>query len=357
MSLKTVRIEIEHLAKELENRKHEKLKTVLILGTKAGALFRNPKFFEDMSFLSPKSLVALPMTEQFSEAFSILKAERNKNSLDDIKILLTGAIGNSMHATEDTSLAELVKQNIFNTVFSLNMDDLLYNAFIGHGMKHHHHFEDFALGHWQPEYTIQEIQSNKRLNVCQLIRLYGDEQAFIYSLNNSKVYEDNSHIIRQLLEKWQVNELLIVDWELAWDNILLSALPASLKTIWFVNEDEVAKNAFLARYQSCENFYYIRATYKVFCNALRTQVAPDFISLHDFSRTALHDINAMRNEFHKVQASIEQTQKKLEQIQQTITSMREDILNDLTTVKQEIRSLKQAIDKFAPSEGGRDANR
>ncbi|WP_220207213.1 5'-methylthioadenosine/S-adenosylhomocysteine nucleosidase family protein [Reticulibacter mediterranei] len=310
--MKEARLEIEHLAKALESRKHEKLKTVLILGTKAGALFRNPKFFEDMSLLSPKSLVALSMTEQFREAFSILKAERNKSSLEDIKILLTSAIGNSMYATEDTCLAELVKQNIFNTIFSLNMDDLLYNAFIGHGMKYQHHFEDFALGSWQPDYTIQEIQSNKRPNVCQLIRLYNDEPAFIYSLNNNKVYEENSRIIRLLLEKWQVRELLIVDWEVAWDNILPSALPASLQTIWFVNEDEAAKDAFLAQYQSCEHFYYIQTTYKSFCNGLRTLIAPDFNSLHDFSRTALHDINALRSEVRKLQASIEQSKKSLE---------------------------------------------
>src|SRR5215468_4329305 len=145
MPLREARIEIEHLARELENRKHEKSKTVLILGSRAGALFRSQKFYEDITYLSPKSLTMLSVTQQFSETYSILKAEKDKNPVEDIRILLTSAIESSMHSTEDTSLAELVKLNIFNTIFSLNMDDLLYSAFIRHEMKLNQDFADFSF--------------------------------------------------------------------------------------------------------------------------------------------------------------------------------------------------------------------
>jgi hypothetical protein len=357
MAVREARIEIEHLARELENRKHEKSKTALILGSRAGALFRSQKFYEDITYLSPKNLTMLSVTEQFSEAYSTLKAEKDKNPVEDIRILLTSAIKNSMHSAEDTSLAELVKHNIFNTIFSLNMDDLLYSAFIRHEMKPKQDFADFSFGRWQPEYTVQEILEYTRLNTCKLIRIYSDEQSFVYRLNNAKAQEENSRCMRQLLEKWKVKELLIVGWDPAWDEILLSALPISLKTVWFVNEDENAKQAFLADYQSCENLYYIRTTYSGFCNGLRTQIAPDFISLHDFSRTALHDIKAIRSELQELQEQNEHTQKEIEQVQKTIALMRDDIIDKISKVHHEIRDLQQMIDSLPSSDGGKDAHR
>jgi hypothetical protein len=357
MGVREARIEIEHLARELENRKHEKLKTALVLGSRAGALFRSQKFYEDITYLSPKNLTMLSVTEQFSEAYSILKVEKDKNPVEDIRILLTSAIKNSMHSTEDTSLAELVKHNIFNTIFSLNMDDLLYSAFVRHEMKPKQDFADFSFGRWQPEYTIQEILEYTRLNTCKLIRIYSDEQSFVYRLNNPKAQEENSRSIRHLLEKWKVKELLIVGWDPVWDDMLPSALPAALKTIWFVNEDENAKNAFLAHYQACENLYYIRTTYNGFCNGLRTQIAPDFISLHEFSRTALHDIKAIRSELQELQELTEHTQKEIEQVQKTIAFTRDDIIDKVSKVYHEIRDLQQTIDRFSSNDGGENAHR
>jgi hypothetical protein len=352
MAVREVRIEIEHLARELENRKHEKAKTVLILGSRAGALFRSQKFYDDIAYLSPKNLTMLSVTEQFSEAYSILKAEKDKNPVEDIRILLVSAIKNSMHSTEDTSLAELVKQNVFDTIFSLNMDDLLYSAFIRHEMKPKQDFADFAFGLWQPEYTVRDILEYTRLNTCKLIRIYSDEQSFVYRLNNAKAHEENSRCMKQLLEKWKVKELLIVGWDPVWDERLLSVLPTLLKTVWFVNEDENAKKAFLAYYHSCENFYYIRTTYKGFCNGLRTQIAPDFISLDDFSRTALHDIQAIRSELQELRELILQTQKEIGQVQKSIGIMRDDIIERVSRVQHETRDLQQMIDRFSSNDGG-----
>jgi len=352
MPLREARIEIEHLARELENRKHEKTKTVLILGSRAGALFRSQKFYEDITYLSPKSLTMLSVTEQFSEAYAILKAEKDKNPVEDIRILLTSAIESSMYSTEDTSLAELVKQNIFNTIFSLNIDDILYSAFIRHEMKLNQEFADFSFGHWQPSRTVQEILEYTRLNACKLIRIYSDEQSFVYRLNNAKAHEEVSRCMKHLLEKWKVKELLIVGWDPVWDEMLPSALPTALKTVWFVSEEENAKDAFLAHYQSCENLYYIRTTYKGFCNGLRTQLAPDFISMHDFSRTALHDIKVIRSELQELQGSIKKTQKEIEKVQQMIAFMRDDIVDELAKVYHEIRDLQQMNDRFSSDEGG-----
>lgn len=325
--MREARIEIEQLARELKNRKHEKARTVLMLGSRSGALFRSQKFYEDIAYYSPKNLTMLSITEQFSEAYSILKAEKAKNPVEDIRILLASAINNSMHTTEDTSLAELVKQNIFTAIITLNMDDLLYSAFIRHEMQPKQDFADFAFGTWQPEDTVQEILEYTRLNTCKLIRAYRDEQSFIHRLNNAKAQEENNHCMKRLLEKWKVKELLIVSWDPVWDETLLSALPTSLKTIWFVNEDENAKNAFLEHYQSYENFYHIRTTYEGFCNGLRTQIAPDFISLHDFSRAVLHDLKAIRSELQELREEIQQVHKEIGQVQETIAIMRDDIID------------------------------
>jgi len=357
MPQREVRIEIEYLARELENRKHEKAKTVLILGSRAGALFRSQKFYEDITYLSPKSLTMLSVTEQFSEAYSILKAEKDKNPVEDIRILLTSAIEQSMHATEDTSLAELVKQNIFNTIFSFNIDDLLYSAFIKHEMKPKQDFADFSFGRWQPEYTVQEILEYTRLNACKLIRIFSDEQSFVYRLNHAKAHEEISHCMRQLLEKWKVKELFIVGWDPVWDEFLPSALPASLKTVWFVNEEENAKNLFCSYYPNYEYLYYIRTTYQGFCNGLRTQIAPDFISMHDFSRTVLHDIKVIQSEFQELRELIQQAQKEVEQVRKTLAFTRNDIMDELSKVHHEIRDLQQRLDTFSSDEGGKNTHR
>src|SRR5262249_9577555 len=158
-------------------------------------------------------------------------------------------------------------------------------------------------------------------------------------------------------EKWKIKELLIVGWDPVWDEMLPSALPVSLKTVWFINEEENAKEAFLTYYQSCENLYYVRTTYKGFCNGLRTQIAPDFISLQDFSRTALHDITVIRSEVQELRELIQQTKKEIEQVQQTAAFMRNDIMDEFTKIHHEIHDLQQMIDRFPFNEGGKSAQR
>lgn len=359
MPLKETRIEIETLAKELENRKHEKSKTVLVLGSRAGALFRSSKFYDEMAYLSPtpQNLSTLSITEQFSSFYALLKTAKKQNLVEDIIILLTGAIKNSMRSTEDTSLAELVNQHIFNTIFSLNMDDLLYSAFIKHGLELKQDFADFAFGQWQPEQVVQEILEYTRLNVCKLIRIYNDENSFISRLNDEKLHdEEYSRCMRLLLGKWKIKDLLIVGWDPIWDEMLPLALPPSLDTIWFVNEDENTKNAFLAKYQSYEHLYYIRTTYNGFCNGLRMQVAPEFIASQEFQHRALHDIQAIRSEFKEMQNQIDQTNKKVGQVNQAITAMKNDISNHFSDLQRDISDLRQIIENRSSSGGGNNVS-
>src|SRR5579859_7028723 len=120
MSVEVSKIQIAEIARELEERKNENRRPVLILGSRAGGLFRSQYFNETMLKYSMRNFADLTLREQFSQCYDILDKETMART--DLKIIITKALENLNFAIADDCLAELVKQGLFEFIFTNNVD-------------------------------------------------------------------------------------------------------------------------------------------------------------------------------------------------------------------------------------------
>jgi hypothetical protein len=115
--------DIEELAKLLELRKVNGQPTVLLLGMRAGELFRSKHFYESLRRFSHRDFSNLSRIEQFRECYAILT--KNPFSEKDIHSILRTALSDLDVTTADAYLAELVKQGHFDEIIYTSIDDAL----------------------------------------------------------------------------------------------------------------------------------------------------------------------------------------------------------------------------------------
>src|SRR5579859_3440798 len=170
MPVGTSAIEIADIAKELEERKNENQRPVLILGSRAGGLFRSQYFYENMLRYSLRNFADLTPREQFSQCYEIL--DKEAMSRTDLRIIINTALENLNFTIADDCLAELVKQRLFEFIFTNNVDDLLENAFAGSRMKEAHDFVVF----FPERHSSGDILHHEKLYACKLIKMCGELQ-------------------------------------------------------------------------------------------------------------------------------------------------------------------------------------
>lgn len=281
MSMNISRIGVAELAELLEDRKSENQNVALILGSRAGALSRSEGFVDAMA-LSSKSMLSFVdknERERFSECYTLLQIEKAKPAIGEIERLLKEKTRDINSSMADSCIAELVEQKVFKLILTTNADDLLYDAFTTLGLKEKQNFVDFDLGRLSITDTIDEIlsYSYEKRNACKILKFYGDIGAFVHRLDKTQMQKEISQGVKTLLERMKIKEILIVGIDLTWDEMILSALPARLETIWFVNEDERVKDAFYSLYQRAEDAKFItgqQGSSEKFFKALYWQINP-----------------------------------------------------------------------------------
>src|SRR5215472_936381 len=114
------------MAKLLKIRKDSHHPTVLLLGARAGRLFRSEQFYEDLQFFSNVNFHGLPRIKQFTECYTILTSD--KFSEWDLYSILQTALKDVGVINPDICLASLIKQEYFDEIISTNIDDVLEGA-------------------------------------------------------------------------------------------------------------------------------------------------------------------------------------------------------------------------------------
>ncbi len=327
-------IDVPTLVQMLQDKKNNNQKTVLILGSRAGALYRSLGLYEWLEQSSKRDFTGMSQRERFSECYNVLrqlKAEKGTSSRD-IKSGLIHALEKVNFSEEEDCLIELVQQGLFQIILYNNADDLLYDAFIGSGLKEQHDFVDCPLEHLPIEEAMQEnldrIAYENKQNACKLVRAYKDIDAFVYELDKPKAQEAGSRYLRNLLLKLRAKEALIVGLDAQWDHTLLSALPPQIKTVWFVNEDEPMKDMFLMHNQQIDQFYYVvggHGEYKIFTRALYFQMNQGLPRGYAFTRELISQQHSMQHALLELKDKYESMRKDIDLIRQ----MQDKILRGL----------------------------
>jgi hypothetical protein len=331
MSTDASRIDIAELAEALEDRKNNGQKVALILGSRAGALFRNPQFAEEMALYSASARYFVDMKEReyFSKCYISLKEDKKQKYSSDLRNFLEQKINSVNFSPADRCLAHLVKQSIFRVIVYCNPDDILYNAFMSEEISENNDFVEFSIGTLAMTKAFDDIVTYGKINACKVLNLYNDVDAFVYSLDNLQEKHELGSCLKFLFDQLRIKEVLIVGIDLQWDHIILDALPSRVKTVWFANEDESVKNVFCSAYEKIELFRFITGGtggYEKILKALYLQINPGELprgyelvnSLQTELRLIQHDLTGIKKELKGLQARV----KDMETV---ITGLRREV--------------------------------
>jgi hypothetical protein len=321
------RIDITELAELLEDRKNTNQKIALILGSRTGALFRNQEFAEEMVQYSTitRSFVGMNERESFNECYTLLLAAKTLIGRRDLEILLNQKIRKIDFSMADDCLAELIEQKVFKMILSSNADDLLYDALTTLGLKEKHDFVNFDLSRPSIRDTVDEIIFHEKANACKVIKFYNDVDEFVYSLDRPQAQGEICQCVKELLERMRIKEALVVGIDLAWDHVILSALPPQIKTIWFVNEDEHVKETFRSTYGKIEQFRFItggQGGYEKFLKAFYWQINPGIPPRrYELTSQLQNQLKVIQHDLTSIKYGIKSLREEIARMQRQMTEL------------------------------------
>jgi len=259
-------------------------------------------------------------------------------SIKELRAFIEGQIDRPFDV--ENHLAELVKDDFFKVIITNNIDDILYESFKAVGMREKEHFVDCHLGRLSCADNIEHILSQKKINIRRLIRMAGDIDTFIGNLTRPQAKKDAGECVRSLLEKLRVREILIVGIDLAWDQMVLSALPSHLETIWFINEDEHIKEVFIENCKNTKNFCYItgsKSNYKHFFKHLYWNINQSITESHKLIEEVKGNMYNMWKDLNHIQKRNEEVNDHNTQNSKLIQSKLDSILHLLEDIYENRR--------------------
>ncbi len=306
-------VNIAEIVNVLEERKNKTPKVALILGSRAGALFRSEYLYEELQFYSKRAFTDMEQWERFSECYNVLQQNDGQMSKGELVNILKHALGGIDFSRADISLAELVKQNVFKLIISSNIDDLLYDALVNLDMKEGRDFIDFSLtSHRVQDELVDEVLHSNKPDACKIIRISDEAKKLVYNLNQPGVQEANGSFVMQLLDRLRVREVVLVGLDPEWDRALMSALPTKIKTLWFINEDQKAMFQFLLK-NHVEHCHYItgeNGSYEKFLIALYWGMNKDIPGHDNLLLEVLSQLRVMQSQLMEVKSIVKRLEKE-----------------------------------------------
>ena len=220
-------LSIQDIAKRLEMRKQNRTGTVLVLGSRAGSLFRSQSFYTTLNLLSSRPFSELSRNEAFEECYHILQRKEDL-STSDVHGIINRAVQEISFSGEDEVLAYLIQQGYFSEIITTNVDNVLEEALRHVGLRDGRDFEILYPG------------MNRRLHPATLshrwiVKVFGD-----FLSGNGTIKERMKYLtteVRSVLDLLLRKDLLMVGIDPVWDEELLLACPLLEDTLWYVSED------------------------------------------------------------------------------------------------------------------------
>jgi len=312
------------IARLLEDRKNKMPKIALLLGSRAGALFRSEYLYEELAPYSTRVLADMKPWERFHECYDLLQRNQEEIGKNELIAILTYALSGINISKADISLVELIKQDIFKLIISANIDELLYNAMVALNMKEGRDFVDFRLaGHIIQEEIIEDIVFHNKQDACKIIRISDEARKLVYNLNQSDAQAANCRFVKRLLERLRVKEVLVIGLDTEWDSALMAALPEKIQTIWFVNEDENVMTQFLAGNHAKDCGYIIgeNGSYEKFLMALYWDINKDIPQHYDLLFEVLSQLRSMQRQLTVLEDELRQTKNIVKHMAQSIDEL------------------------------------
>lgn len=274
---------IVKMAEYLKLRKNTQKETLLVLGARAGGLFRSGSLSEALSTFSDNFEI-LSYMQRFAECFNILK--RGMLSQPEIDKLVKSVLEEVSFDEADYCIAQLVKRGYFNTLITTNVDNILEQAFTRAKVE----IEMFVPGatvdrNLRPTLTMlfgdlasKKYASDKRNLRSMLIKPFGDLASGEYSINNRTNYVRRAEALRRIMNDKRNMAVLLVGLDPIWDHDIFSLLFPLEGHVWYVDEERPLMPSPLARYLQKSKVQYITSDegrYTSFFRNLYRQIVGD----------------------------------------------------------------------------------
>src|SRR5881394_249715 len=94
MQEKAFSIDIPEIAEMLEDSKSKSQRVAVIVGSRAGALFRSGEFYDDLNAYSTKNLADMDDRSRFYECYSVLEDihRRRSMSINELRSFIEGQV-------------------------------------------------------------------------------------------------------------------------------------------------------------------------------------------------------------------------------------------------------------------------
>jgi hypothetical protein len=238
--------DIPDMAGILQLRKSLHRGTTLVLGSRAGGLFRSEKLYATLKFFDNTGFGNLPPLKQFGECYHLLTHKNLPGfSQADIDSLLAEALRNVVVSDPDIYLARLVQNGLFDVIITTNIDYTVEEALRSVGMRERYDFEvlNVYAGVKKDGIRIKE-------NVpCHIVKVFGQLTTGEYIIRRSG-YLSQYRQIRDLLEEFLTRDCLIMALDPQWDAEIYHAFLLRGNPFWFINNE--ALDATTSLYQIAE---------------------------------------------------------------------------------------------------------
>jgi hypothetical protein len=221
----------------LELHKRNNYQTILLLGSRAGALYRSLPLYDYCQQYTSHNLHTHSPIWSFRECYNVLS--RQQLGERELHALLQDAfkhVGKLLGVYEgDGCFAEIVRKGYFREIISTNIDDLVERALLAVGLMEDRDFEVVIPGK-----LVQGTQtlSKERKLPYRLTKVFGDWLSRKYSIYNRQSFILDNEELNQYLCSILHGHVLAIGIDPLWDSGILPLLHDAPTTLWFVNGEE-----------------------------------------------------------------------------------------------------------------------
>lgn len=216
------------IAHRLQLRLRTGHRTTLLLGSRAGALYRSD-LHKKLEGVSLSNLNDLPPSKRFEACHHILFSNpRYQFSEAELHQIVGTTLQEVEFSSADFGLADLIKLGYFTTIITTNIDDTLERALNMVDVKD----LEIIIGN-----RAKNLDPSKHYSTYQIMKVFGDILSMEYNLKERMKYIQEKSELKKYFEETLSRDVLMIGIDPAWDAALVLMIPFQGGTLWYVDEE------------------------------------------------------------------------------------------------------------------------
>lgn len=318
---------IRSIAERLQLRLRTGYRTTLLLGSRAGALYRS-NLHRKLEEVSVSDLNDLSPPERFKACHRILFSNlRSQFSEAELHKLIGTTLQEVEFCSADFGLADLIKLGYFNTIITTNIDDMLERALSMIDVKD----LEIIIGN-----RTKNLDPYRRYSTYQIMKVFGDILSREYNLKEQTKYIHENRELKKYLDDNLSGDVLMIGIDPAWDAALVNLLPFQGGTLWYIDEElphEESPIGSLLRERQAQYVSGREGNYEHFIFMLYQHLCHSSPFNYKLSLDLLNHMDEVKKRIDTIETRVEALQKHIERL----ITMQDVLLDTITRDKTDFR--------------------